>query len=57
MSENTTPMTVGEMLRMTGANTRSFMEQVAEHMDTLEAEVARLQARVTELERHADDLK
>lgn len=57
MSENTQQMTVGEMLRMTGANTRSFMEQVAEHMDTLEAEVARLQARVTELERHTDDLK
>jgi ubiquinone biosynthesis protein UbiJ len=57
MSENTTPMTVSEMLRMTNEKTSSFMLQVADHLDTLEAEVARLQARVTDLERHTDDLK
>ena len=50
-------ISVGEMLRLTGANTHSFMEQVAEHMDSLEAEIVRLQARVADLERHEDDLK
>jgi len=42
--------TVGEMLRHTGANTASFMDQVADHIDRMEAEVVRLTARVAELE-------
>lgn len=56
MSEDLKP-TVGQMLRMTGANTAQFMEQVADHMELLEAEVVKLRARVADLERHVDDLK
>lgn len=41
---------VAEMLRVTGNNTAVFMEQVAEHIDKLEAEVVKLRQRVTELE-------
>ena len=50
MSENLTPPSVPEMLRMTGANTAEFMERVAEHIDKLEQAVVQLQARVEELE-------
>jgi ubiquinone biosynthesis protein UbiJ len=42
--------TVVQMLRMTGANTAEFMQQVADHVENLEMEVARLQERVTQLE-------
>jgi len=42
--------TVGQMLRMTGANTATFMEQVADHIEKLEMEVARLQERVAKFE-------
>jgi hypothetical protein len=42
---------VAEMLRITGANTAQFMEQVAAHIDKLEAEVLKLQHRVEELEK------
>ena len=52
-----TKLSVSEMLRLTGANTHNFMEQVAEHMDALETEVVRLRDRVSDLERHVDDLK
>lgn len=38
------------MLKTTGVNTARFMEQVAGHVDMLEYEVTRLQARVAELE-------
>lgn len=48
--ENLTPPTVAEMLRITGANTAAFMENIAEHIDTLEAEVVKLTQRVKELE-------
>ena len=48
--ENLTPPTVSEMLRLTGANQAQFMEQVALHVDKLEEEILRLQARVAELE-------
>lgn len=41
---------IPEMLRITGGNTAQFMEQVALHIEKLEAEVARLANRVTELE-------
>lgn len=41
---------VGQMLRMTGNNTSQFMEQVAQHVEQLEMEVARLQERVNQLE-------
>ena len=42
--------TVAGMLRVTAGNTAAFMEQVAEHIDKLEAEIVKLQQRVTELE-------
>jgi hypothetical protein len=48
-NENLQP-SVGQMLRLTGANTAQFMEQVAQHMEKLEAELALANARITELE-------
>jgi hypothetical protein len=57
MSENLQPPNVGQMLRMTGANTAQFMEQVALHLEKMEAEVIRLTARVAELEAAQDDFK
>lgn len=50
MSNEDLKPSVGQMLRMTGANTNQFMEQVAHHVEQLEMEVARLQERVTQLE-------
>ena len=50
MSNENLQHTVGQMLRMTGANNADFLEQVAIHVEKLEMEVARLQERVTELE-------
>ena len=41
---------VSEMVRVTGGNTAAFMEQIAQHIDSLEAEVVRLTNRVQELE-------
>lgn len=54
MTEKTT---VAEMLRTTGNNTAQFMFQIAEHIEKLETEVARLQTRVTELEGQSNDSK
>jgi outer membrane murein-binding lipoprotein Lpp len=48
-NENLQP-SVSQMLRMTGANTSQFMEQVALHLEKLEAEVDRLSQRIQELE-------
>lgn len=56
-NENLQPPSVPAMLRVTGGNTATFMEQVAQHIEKLEAEVARLSQRVTELEAHNDDFK
>jgi hypothetical protein len=50
MSENLTPPSVPDMLRMTGENTFEFMKQVADHIEKLEEAVKALQARVEELE-------
>jgi len=50
MTDETLKPTVPTMLRLTGANTAQFMDQVAGHIEQLEMEVARLQERVTELE-------
>ena len=55
-NENLQP-NVGQMLRMTGNNTAQFMEQVAVHLEKMEAEVVRLTARVYELEAGQDDFK
>lgn len=49
--ENLTPPSVAQMLRITGANTATFMEEVAKHIDKLEAEVLNLQHRIAELEK------
>lgn len=48
--ENLTPPSVADMLRITGGNTAAFMEEIAKHIDKLEAEVLQLQARIKELE-------
>lgn len=50
MSNEDLKPTVSQMLRMTGANTAQFMEQIAEHIEKLEMEVARLQERVAKYE-------
>lgn len=55
--ENLTPHTVAEILRMTGTNTAVFMDNVASHVEQLESEVARLTARVQELEAKENDTK
>jgi hypothetical protein len=49
MTTETKP-TLPQMLRITGANTNQFMEQVALHVEQLEMEVARLTELVTKLE-------
>jgi len=56
-NENLQPPSVSEMIRMTGANTATFMEQVAEHIDKLEAKVAELTKRVEDYEKAQDDFK
>ena len=57
MSNEDLRPSVGQMLRVTGANTATFMEQVAEHVEKLEQDVARLAQRVAELESAQDDFK
>lgn len=57
MSENSAQQSIGTMLRLTGANTAQFMEQVAIHFEKLEQEVVRLQQRVQEMESNNDDSK
>jgi len=56
---NETPQTisVSDMLKKTGENTANFMIKVSEHIDTLEAEVIKLQERIVELEGKASDPK
>jgi hypothetical protein len=48
--ENLTPPSVSDMLRITGGNTATFMEQVATHIDKLEEALEQLKARIVELE-------
>jgi ABC-type transporter Mla subunit MlaD len=50
MSENLTPPSVPEMLRLTAENTAEFMTQVAAHIEKLEDAIKQLNARVAELE-------
>jgi hypothetical protein len=50
MSENLKPPTVGEMIRLTSANTSEFMTQIADHIDKLEERVVQLTNRINELE-------
>lgn len=47
---------VAEMLRITGGNTASFMEQVAQHIDKLEEEIVKLRERVAELQKQNSDM-
>ncbi len=44
------PTSISEMLRVTGLNQAQFMEQVAQHMDKLESDLALAKARIAELE-------
>jgi SMC interacting uncharacterized protein involved in chromosome segregation len=48
--ENLTPPGVPDMLRLTGANQHTFMEQVAAHIEKLEKSIQTLKARIDELE-------
>ena len=54
-----TPQTisVSDMLKKTGENTANFMIRVSEHIDTLEAEIIKLQERIAELEGKSSDTK
>lgn len=54
---NETPQTisVSDMLKKTGENTANFMIKVSEHIDTLEAEIVKLQERISELEGTTSD--
>ena len=61
-TENLTPPTVAEMLRVTGLNTAEFMKQVAEHIDKLEQEKRDLELKLydnlslDEVKRHSERL-
>jgi hypothetical protein len=57
MSTETKTLSVSEMLKLTGSNTADFMKKVADHVDDLEHQIVLLKERVTDLERHVDDLK
>ena len=48
-NENLQP-TVVQMIRVTGANTANFLEQIAEHIEMLEQKVAEATKRIEELE-------
>ena len=48
-NENLQP-TVVQMLRMTGTNTANFLNQIAEHIEMLEQQVAEARKRIEELE-------
>jgi uncharacterized protein (UPF0335 family) len=43
-------ITVPEMVRLTANNSLEFMKQIAEHIEKLEQELARVTARIAELE-------
>jgi hypothetical protein len=49
-NENLQPPSIPSMLRVTGQNQAQFMEQVAQHMEKLESELALANARIAELE-------
>ena len=48
-NENLQP-TVVQMIRMTGANTANFLEQIAERIEMLQQKVAEATKRIEELE-------
>ena len=50
MTEKEQAISVPEMVRTTGENTRQFMLQISEHIAKLEAEVINLRQRIAELE-------
>ena len=49
MSENVKQVTVIEMLRTTGENTKEFMNRIANHVEYLEGHVADLESEVAKL--------
>jgi hypothetical protein len=50
MTENLTPPSVVQMIRVTAANSAEFMEHVALHLEKLEAQLADLQVRLEKYE-------
>jgi hypothetical protein len=52
---NETNLSPGDMLRQTAGNLGALFEQMAVHIDTLEVQVAKLRARVEELEAQSGD--
>ena len=56
-TENQPLISVSEMIRTTATNNNEFMNQIADHIDKLEAGIAQLQSRITELESAQDDFK
>jgi hypothetical protein len=49
--ENLAPPSVAQMLRITGGNTAAFMEEIANHIDKLEATVVELKDKIAEMEK------
>jgi hypothetical protein len=46
MTEEQKQINVGDMLRLTGANTAEFMKQVADHIDQLNARIVELEGKL-----------
>ena len=57
MTEEVKQISVAEMLRLTGTNSATFMDQVAVHIENLEEQVATLTARIAEFESKQNDIK
>lgn len=56
MTENLTPPSVSQMIRLTSENNNVFMQQIADHIDKLEQQVLELQQRVHDMEtKHANN--
>lgn len=50
MTENLTPPSVSQMIRVTSENNNVFMQQIADHIDKLEQSVLDLQKRIQDME-------
>ena len=55
MTENLTPPSVSQMIRLTSENNNTFMQQIADHIDKLEQTVLDLQQRIQNLEANDDN--
>lgn len=54
-NENLAPPSIADMVRLTADNSVAFMQQIANHIDSLEQTVIDLQKRVAELEGKPND--